>query len=214
VSAGDDLSGASDYHSRVTFTGSGAGTPEIDNLNVTVLGAGGDGGRWAPQEFIGLTLSDLSGNDNTLTASYPVRQISSIAPVVGALTSTGNVEVTEIGIGVPEVVGEATGGETLIIITETGANLPLGDLWIALADFSDIPVQVFWMTAILFFAVLTGMALVSATGSLAAGAFGMGFALLVATGIGTGLIPQWILIFYIIAAIGALVWSRTQSPAG
>ncbi|KKN02368.1 hypothetical protein LCGC14_1118420 [marine sediment metagenome] len=214
VNTGDDLSGASDYHSRVTFTGSGAGTPEIDNLNVTVLGAGGDGGRWAPQEFIGLTLSDLSGNDNTLTASYPVRQISSIAPVVGALTSTGNVEVTEIGIGVPEVVGEATGGETLIIITETGANLPLGDLWIALADFSDIPVQVFWMTAILFFAVLTGMALVSATGSLAAGAFGMGFALLVATGIGTGLIPQWILIFYIIAAIGALVWSRTQSPAG
>lgn len=213
VSVGDDLSGASDYHSRVTLTGSGAGTPEIDNLNITVLGDAGEDGRWAPQQFIGLTLSDLSGNGNDLTASYPARQASSIVPVVGALTSTGNVEVTTVGVGVPEVVGETTGGATIIEITETGADLPLGDLWIALADFSDIPVQVFWITAILFFAVLTGMALLSATGSLAAGAFGMGFALLVATGIGTGLIPQWILIFYIIAAVGALIWSRTQSPA-
>lgn len=184
--------------------------PFLDHVTVDISSV--ERLRLEPQEMIGLTLSDRSGNGNNATTSFPI-VTSAVTSFISSLSPTGVVSVSEPEITVPETIGDSF---TLIfdeqVINTTG--LPFSDLIQAISDGMGLHPDIVW-TMIAFAGVsLSGLGAFKVTGgSLPAAVFIMILVGLFAVNIGTnGLIPMWVFIIFAIKAFAilALTWNRQR----
>lgn len=213
ITSGDDLSGASNYLTRITLTTStGDSSPSIQDISVIIFGTGAAlDGWWSPTEFIGLTLTDRSANTNTATTSFPVP--TEFTTSVDALVPTGNIAVVSGENESPEVIGDISPGDE--IIDPSGVSLPVGfplrDLFISFSNLADIPVIMPVVWASLLYITYVGLLAYSTTGSVAASTFLMIIATLGVTGSVAGILPVWVLLFFAIGATGMLIYTRLGS---
>ncbi len=211
VSAGDDLSGASDYHSRVTLTGSGEGTPEIDNLVVTVFGTGDVDLLYELNTMPSISLLDRSSNTNNGAFSFPTATSTSITVSQDPLRSTQVVESKQSQESAPDVADEVDPGNW-----QGGSfdpsNIPFNSLWATLSDLTggDIPVIVYWVVFATWVVIFSGVITFVVTQSVPWAAAVMGLALLGFTSFGGGLFPPWIFFFFAVMAMAASVYVKVR----
>jgi len=211
VSTGDDLSGASDYHSRVTLTGSGQGTPEIDNLVVTVFGTGDVDLLYELNTMPSISLLDRSSNTNNGAFSFPTATSTSITVSQDPLRSTQVVESKQSQESAPDVADEVDPGNW-----QGGSfdpsNIPFNSLWATLSDLTggDIPVIVYWVVFATWVVIFSGVITFVVTQSVPWAAAVMGLALLGFTSFGGGLFPPWIFFFFAVMAMAASVYVKVR----
>ncbi|KKN19875.1 hypothetical protein LCGC14_0941390, partial [marine sediment metagenome] len=211
VSAGDDLSGASDYHSRVTFTGSGNGTPEIDTLIVSVFGTGDVDLLYELDTMPSISLTDRSSNTNDGTLSFPSATSTTLTISQDPLKSTQVVESKQSQESAPDVADEIDPGDW-----QGGgfdpSSIPFSGLWTSLSNMTggDIPVVVYWVVFATWATIFSGILTFMVTQSVPWSAAVMGFALLGFTSFGGGLFPPWVFFFFAVMSMSASVFVKVR----
>lgn len=215
VSAGDDLSGASNYRTRITLTGPGTTTPEVDFIIIFVLGVGGNGLYYQLNTLPSLTIEDQT-NSNDGTYSYPLHSNSFISESAGPLLSTSLTDTITSDVVTPGIVDEINPGD----ITDyqiLNNDIPLNALWQALSDITAgpsgnaVPPIMFWAIIATIIVLGSGSYTFMFTGSVAWTAAVMGMFVLGFVNFGGGLFPFWIFFFFAVMAMAASTLQKVKA---
>ena len=215
LTSGDDLSGASNYRTRITLDiGTGTVSPTVEDIAVSVIGTGAAlDGWWEPNEIITTSLSDRSSNSNTAAASFPLpTDDSDFAFLVSSFESTGVSTAVNASTSNPEIVDPQG------FIDETTdsdlSDIPIfGDIVGFITNSTGYPEETVWGGIVLLFTTIAGaLGMMLFKGSVMAAIGSMIFTLLFFVNVGTGgVIPNSIFLMAAFGAVGYALWQDRRS---
>ncbi len=213
ITIGQDLTLSDNFRVQAVMqTDSGFGlTPILEDINMLILGTGAAlDGWWQPNELIGDTLTDRSGNGNNASTTFPLPTNSADYQfITGSFVSTGASTIVNITSTSLDVVPEIN--EMDIISSDSDLSyLPFHDIALMVAS-NDIPVEVVWAIGTGVIIVFIGTLVMITMSSVAFAGGVMAMLTLFATQVGTdGIIPFWVFAFAAISIAGLLIWTHPK----